>query len=110
MRYSARMVGCPVLWLAGGKQCPTHCRPVTQRGNLRIESLAGMLPDIVEHGVHRPGSAIHAIRPQRVEDVGDHDQAPGKRDGFSCKSIRITVAIPLFMVGSRDLLRELHHA
>src|SRR5690625_4480529 len=92
---------------AGATEAPRQLlHPATvaqQRVHARwVEQRAAMGLEVVEGLVHRPGALVRALGDQRVEHVGNRDDACFHRDGVAAQAGRIAAAVVAFLVVQRD--------
>ncbi len=72
-----------------------------QLDQLGIEVLSLLLFDESQHLFQRPCLLVAAIRPQRIEHIGQRNDTPLQRDIRPFQATWIAAAIPLFMVIAR---------
>jgi hypothetical protein len=56
----------------------------------------------------RPGLLVGALRGQRIEHVGDGDDAAAERDRLALQARRVALPVEALVVGGGDLGREPH--
>ena len=76
-------------------------------GDRGVETRAGLAEHLAHGGLDRPRVLVGTPVRERVEDVGDSDDAAGQRDRRGREPVRIAAAVPALVVGERDLLG--HH-
>src|SRR6266851_366929 len=73
----------------------------------RVELQPGEASHLANRVWHGPRRLVRPFMGERVEDIGDRDDAAAERYLVACESVRIAGSVPPFVVGPGDLLGEL---
>ena len=80
-----------------------------EREQCRVELRARPLGHEFERALEAEGRLVDAAGHQRIEHVGQADDAPLDRDRVAGQAVRIAAAVPALVVGQRDLRTEPKH-
>jgi len=72
----------------------------------RIELRAAVLLELLQHYIRLKALAVRAVCRHRVDSIGNENDACADRNCLARQALRITPAIPSFMMGPHRILNE----